>query len=102
MPCLKSRQWLRHESRFWLWHEDFRNPTRQRVAVNIENSSLTRRVTIGPSWWRPPANRGFRNPMSLHAAHENGLEATLVATAGGSRWVNRHLRNGLTWMGQVF
>jgi hypothetical protein len=30
--------------RFWLPHEDFHNPTRQRVDVNIDISSLTRRV----------------------------------------------------------
>ena len=29
---------------FWLPHEDFHNPTRQRVDVNIDVSSLTRRV----------------------------------------------------------
>jgi hypothetical protein len=30
--------------RFWLPHEDFHNPTRKRVDVNIDISSLTRRV----------------------------------------------------------
>ncbi len=30
--------------RFWLRHEDFHNPTRQRVDINIDISLLTRRV----------------------------------------------------------
>ncbi len=30
--------------RFWLSHEDFHNPTRKRADVNIDISSLTRRV----------------------------------------------------------
>ncbi len=30
--------------RFWLPHEDFNNPTRKRVDVNLDISSLTRRV----------------------------------------------------------
>jgi hypothetical protein len=33
--------------RFWLPHEDFHNPTRKRVDVNIDISSLTLRVTFG-------------------------------------------------------
>ncbi len=76
---------------FFLPHEDLPNPTRQRVDVNIDTSSLTRRVRkgtqlqglrVGYDKSATSSSKGFQRrfmgPMLLEATRSSGGSQALI------------------------